>query len=127
MGRTATIRLAVKIALFLGTVAASTGCGGSPELVTPGPSDDAGPPIGPDADSSTPIITRDAPRPPTDVSNNTDCTPISCSAEAATYCGKVGNGCGGTIDCGNCPAGRECVQNICSIPIDGCAPLTCMQ
>src|SRR5690606_17656061 len=38
--------------------------------------------------------------------DSTSCEPISCTTESGgRYCGEIGNGCGGTIDCGECPDG----------------------
>jgi hypothetical protein len=31
-------------------------------------------------------------------------------------------GCGGTLDCGTCPSGQTCTNNVCG---SGCTPLTC--
>jgi len=46
--------------------------------------------------------------------------PISCPLKTCLassgdhYCGKIGDGCGGTLDCGDfCPAGWTCVDNLC--------------
>src|SRR6266542_893745 len=127
MRKNASIHRALIVSQSL-IVAAVTiaGCGGNPELVTGGDTD-GGPPPPSDAPDSSNIVTRDtSPPPPRDVSPG-DCTPITCSTDAATYCGKIGNGCGGILDCSDCAGGRDCVQNVCSMPIDGCAPLTCMQ
>ena len=126
MGRFASIRLSlVCIALFIGAV---TGLGVVAEAIGragagAGPGgDDAG---APNDDASPPIIIigRDG-APPADVSCS---NPVACSTDAATYCGKIGNGCGGIVDCGDCSGGQVCVQSVCSMPIDGCAPLTCQQ
>lgn len=35
------------------------------------------------------------------------CTPTTCGA-ANVECGATGDGCGGALDCGNCPAGETC-------------------
>ncbi len=43
------------------------------------------------------------------VNDDDDCTSLidSCD-EAGVECGKTGNGCGGTLDCGKCPSGEFC-------------------
>ncbi|HRI54691.1 MAG TPA: hypothetical protein PLW65_31355, partial [Pseudomonadota bacterium] len=35
------------------------------------------------------------------------CTPRTC-ASANANCGVIGDGCGGTLNCGTCPAGQTC-------------------
>lgn len=42
--------------------------------------------------------------------SNNCCTPRTCPANA---CGTISNGCGGTIDCPDCPGGQVCVENTC--------------
>ncbi|MGA7121787.1 MAG: hypothetical protein WBY94_16895 [Polyangiaceae bacterium] len=61
-----------------------------------------------------------------------NCTPTTCSAQNIS-CGPAGNGCGGQIDCGPCPAGYQCggngVYGQC-VPIPDaatCQPQTCAQ
>jgi hypothetical protein len=55
------------------------------------------------------------------------CVPMSCQQPGGNYCGKVGDKCGRTIDCGACPAGQTCgPNNICTSPL-GCIALTCQQ
>lgn len=62
------------------------------------------------------------------------CTPIDCSAQQIS-CGPAGNGCGGQIDCGPCPAGFQCGGNgvygqcVPILPDAGatCQPQTCAQ
>src|SRR6185436_16240450 len=48
------------------------------------------------------------------------------------YCGKIGNGCGGTMECGECPPGQACgadgLPGVCPyVPPDGgaCTGLQC--
>ena len=38
------------------------------------------------------------------------CAPnvISCTAGSFQYCGRIGDGCGAIMDCGDCPAGQVC-------------------
>ena len=38
----------------------------------------------------------------------------SCKAAGGQYCGIIGDGCGGNLDCGTCPAGQTCTGNVCS-------------
>src|SRR5262249_35611504 len=61
-----------------------------------------------------------------------DCsTLVTCTSGGARYCGKIGNGCGGVLDCADCPNGEVCgangIDHLCGVPSDGCAPLTCAQ
>jgi len=51
------------------------------------------------------------------------CTPLSCTPPGAFYCHKIGDGCGGTLDCGDCPLGQACgafVPGVCGDAT--CAP-----
>ena len=54
------------------------------------------------------------------------CIPLSCQ-DQGIECGMAGDGCGGTISCGDCPAGELCggggVPSQCGTPT--CTPLTC--
>ncbi len=67
------------------------------------------------------------------VRSDAPCTPVSCSAAGGNYCGRIGDGCGGIVDCGTCPAGQTCggsgTPGVCSVPIDlaTCKRLTCEQ
>ena len=61
------------------------------------------------------------------------CVPIACAAAGGKYCGKIGDGCGGTLDCGaDCPDGLTCggggVRGLCGAPPDpSCKPIACSQ
>jgi hypothetical protein len=68
------------------------------------------PPIG-SPDASTAITVDAADR--VDAKN---CTPKTCATLAA-QCGTIGDGCGGTLDCGTCNFGDVCTNNSCV-----CAP-----
>lgn len=55
------------------------------------------------------------------------CIPVTCDSERWPYCGRIGDGCGGVLDCGECrypgmTCGR-CRPNICSA--DEGNPITC--
>lgn len=56
------------------------------------------------------------------------CTKLSCTNAGGNYCGRVGDGCGGAMDCGACPAGQTCggsgIIGVCG-PAAGCTPLAC--
>jgi hypothetical protein len=57
------------------------------------------------------------------------CTPATCSS-LGLQCGYGADGCGGvTADCGTCPAGSSCKNNVCvSLDAGGaCVPETCSQ
>jgi hypothetical protein len=60
------------------------------------------------------------------------CTPLKCDTGSGRYCGKIGDGCGKTLDCGDCPAGsgQTCggsgVPSVCGAPIPmNCTPIKC--
>lgn len=41
--------------------------------------------------------------------STTGCTISNCTiSEGQSYCGRIGNGCGGALDCPDCPAGKDC-------------------
>src|SRR4051794_26891288 len=93
MGRPASRLSLVRIALAIGSLTTAIGCGGAPELFT-GDDPDGGPGPRSDADASSHVIVvPDSSMSPRDVTPG-DCTPVRCSTDAATYCGKIGNGCG---------------------------------
>jgi hypothetical protein len=54
------------------------------------------------------------------------CMPQTC-AQAGAQCGPAGDGCGGLLDCGPCPAGQTCggggQPSVCGAPT--CTPKTC--
>src|SRR5258705_13690709 len=57
--------------------------------------------------------------------NNKCCTPTTCAAQGKN-CGKISDGCGGMLDCGNCmTAGETCggggTTNVCGV----CMKKTC--
>ena len=60
-------------------------------------------------------------------------TTVCDQRPAGQYCGIVGDGCGGTIDCGACADWFICggggVPHLCGIPLDSgtCAPFTCSE
>ncbi len=57
------------------------------------------------------------------------CKPLTCVASSGdNYCGTIGDGCGGTLDCSaTCPKdGWVCDQGLCKAgPTAGCVPKTC--
>ena len=68
--------------------------------------------------------------PPTDAAPRTDgpCTQITCAVAGGPYCGKIGDGCGGALDCGDCPTGLSCgivAPHVCARAAAACAPLKC--
>ncbi len=53
--------------------------------------------------------------------NSGPCTPKTC-AQLGYNCGNPADGCGGTLNCGTCPSGQTCSNNVCSA---SCTPKTC--
>ena len=49
-----------------------------------------------------------APATTPNVCNDPTCQKISCTPMGGQYCGTIGNGCGGTQDCGACANGMAC-------------------
>jgi hypothetical protein len=47
------------------------------------------------------------------------CTPVSCVTPTVSYCGDIGDGCGGALSCGTCPNGGTCggggLNNVCEL------------
>ena len=53
------------------------------------------------------------------------CMPsVTCSPAGGQYCGVIGNGCFGTMDCGACPTGQLCEDGLC-VGGASCMPLAC--
>ena len=78
---------------------------------------------GPDAAT----VTDTRPNAP-DLSIATDagtCTPsVTCDPPNGRYCGTIGNGCFGMIDCGTCPGDQVCDDNVC-VGGASCVALAC--
>jgi hypothetical protein len=60
------------------------------------------------------------------------CTPLTCAPAGGRYCGKIGNGCGGPLECGDCTDGLTCggsgVEHVCGKPVEAsCQPISCNQ
>ena len=57
------------------------------------------------------------------------CTKTVCQARGGSYCGPVGDGCGDTLDCGECPIPLTCgaggTPGVCGAAEDTCTRLTC--
>jgi len=49
---------------------------------------------------------------------------VSCASPGGQYCGSIGDGCNGTIDCGTCKADFLCTDNLCVGGAD-CVRVTC--
>ena len=76
--------------------------------------------------------TIDASSPPPDITmlpdvigdGRSECTtPSTCTPLGATYCGVIGDGCGGALDCGACPGTQVCgsrTPNVCDAPCPLC-------
>jgi hypothetical protein len=52
------------------------------------------------------------------------CTPTVCNPPGGQYCGTIGDGCFGRLDCGNCPTGQVCDNGLC-VGDSTCVPITC--
>jgi len=44
------------------------------------------------------------------------CKPVVCTQLSGSYCGAIGDGCGGRLDCGSCPTGQSCSAGTCIGP-----------
>ncbi|HEY0705226.1 MAG TPA: hypothetical protein VGG33_00415, partial [Polyangia bacterium] len=99
---------------------------GIPDGGSDAPIDLGGGPILP-PDGGGPII-GDAARP----DGPAACTPGVCLAAGGRFCGKIGDGCGGTLDCGMCPTGQVCggsgIPGLCAAEDPAsCKQLECAQ
>src|SRR5437762_1102009 len=72
-----------------------------------------------------PTTAEDCPSGPTPVAG---CVPLMCGTGAQARCGKVGDGCGGVLDCGDCTGGATCggggIAHVCGGD-PTCAKTTC--
>jgi hypothetical protein len=78
-------------------------------------------------DVSTPQDSGTQPDSVLDTRNLDGCLPVACSTPARTYCGLIGDGCGGALDCGSCPTGYDCgsrMPNVCGLPCPFCSRIT---
>jgi hypothetical protein len=49
------------------------------------------------------------------------CEIINCKQDTGKYCGKLGDGCGGELDCGGCDPNQECgarIPHVCGLPMN---------
>jgi hypothetical protein len=57
------------------------------------------------------------------------CNKITQCSQVGASCGPIGDGCGGTLDCGGCPTGQTCggggTPSVCGA--SSCQPKTCAQ
>ena len=51
-------------------------------------------------------------------------TSVTCTPANGRYCGVIGNGCSGTLNCGDCPAGQLCDTGVC-VQGAACIPNSC--
>src|SRR5687767_5089932 len=110
----------------LGAGALALGCGGQPDLAVGAAKDSSAPPGLPDAsappNTMPPIILPDGAVIDVSVDPGVDCSNrITCAGGTARYCGTIGDNCGGTLNCGDCPTGQICRTNVCTTVVDGCA------
>ena len=52
------------------------------------------------------------------------CTRVTCNPLGGRYCGVIGDGCNGMIDCGACAAGQTCEAGVC-VGGPSCVALSC--
>ena len=72
------------------------------------------------------------PSPPSTQPDGPACAPVTCEQAGGKYCGRIGDGCGGSLDCGGCADGQTCGgggrPGVCSLPVDlNCQPISCDQ
>ena len=60
---------------------------------------------------------------PTDGGGGGPCVPATCMPVGGTYCGQIGDDCGGSIDCGVCTGDWTCEQHVC-VGGPSCTPNT---
>jgi hypothetical protein len=53
------------------------------------------------------------------------CGSVTCNPVGGTYCGQIGDECGGSLDCGNCMGDWTCEEHIC-VGGASCTPGSCM-
>jgi hypothetical protein len=57
------------------------------------------------------------------------CMPLTCATANGRYCGKIGDNCGKTLECGDCPAGQSCgaagTANVCAPTPGTCTAVSC--
>jgi len=80
-------------------------------LITPSPGGSVISLANPSASSTnTPSRSRAAPSSTPSPTPSPSCAPRRCSSNS---CGTISNGCGGSINCGSCSSGSNCVNNVC--------------
>lgn len=52
------------------------------------------------------------------------CLPVSCTPEGGQYCGRIGDGCGNRLECGNCQGDWTCEEGLC-VGGPSCEPVAC--
>ena len=60
--------------------------------------------------------------------DTTVCTPkTSCTSGGWQYCGDIGDRCGRTVHCGDCPTGLNCIASVCrdDTPVDAGPLVSC--
>jgi hypothetical protein len=107
---------AVALTLAIGCARVKTADGTDAAGPTGG-AGEAGADAQPARDARTPVV------PPGSGDGGT-CTKVTCTPTGGQYCGLIGNGCGGTVDCAACPAGQTCEAGLCVRGAD-CTPLSC--
>ena len=115
--RLLTILWLLAVALAAGcsnaTVAASSPTG-KPDAAEPSPISSL--------DSGTSLFNLDALVP----ADKAPCVPVGCTTATGRYCGSIGDNCGGTLDCGTCPAGQVCSSDNVCVGGPNCMPsFTC--
>jgi hypothetical protein len=91
-------------------------------------SSSAAPPNGLDAGGRDVSASSDMGRPilpDSSILDSTVCTSgVTCTPPNGRYCGVIGNRCGGTMDCGSCPADQLCDDGVC-VAGASCMALEC--
>src|SRR5262249_24121913 len=74
---------------------------------------------------AAPVMMDARPMPDLVIAETGGCTPsVTCTPANGQYCGVIGNGCFGMLDCGACPGDQVCDTGVC-VGGASCVALAC--